>query len=112
MLFFCKWPDRTALLVDASDERDAVAMATDLAEGVAPARAIALPLRAFVAEVFVADETDDGYEPETLVVAPLPHVEDTLAAFDEAEIDAEPIDADACGAEADGDDGAIYRCQR
>ncbi len=137
-LYLARWaPDEndvttTPLLLDASSREVAITMATDVAEGLAPATVVALPSGSFVAElVYEPIDEDgkpsDGGEWERMTLLPLDHTEAALAALDDAPLEkvatavatelraaappAPPPPAVECTSQAVGPDGAVITCQ-
>ncbi len=107
MLFFLTWPDRASVLIDMANESEARAAAREVAEDDEPATCVAFD-RLFVAEVFL--DEDDAGDP-MLVVEPLSHVAEALAALEEQgeEVAEVPV---TCAFELEDDDGTILRCER
>lgn len=107
MLFFCSWLDRVSLLVDAEHEGGAIKIATDVADGEPPSRAVALPPGVFAAEVAFEDDGRVEIDPLEHVVAAL----DALEAAGEEDIPVREF-VTICDAEGELPDGTIVTCER
>lgn len=102
MLFFCSFAgsELPSLLVNHDDAESARRIATQVAEGIEPARVVALPPGAFVAEI--VDAEDEDGDPTTAVEL-LDHTVNALDMLDD-------VGAGACGTEADLS-GAVVTCE-
>jgi len=104
MLWFCKWLDRTSLLVDHGKREGAIVIATDCADGEPPESVALVPEGVFRAEVIDGDDSDHvavEVDPGTIFV--LTEIEDH-----------EPGDTGGgrCTSEADTDAGETVVCMR
>jgi len=102
MLWFCKWLDRTSLLVDHGKREGAIAIATEQADGEPPLSVAVVPEGVFRAEIVDEDEADNV----TVEVDPA-----TLFVLSEIE-DHEPGEGGRCTSEADTDAGETVVCMR
>lgn len=119
MLFFCTWENATSLLIDDVDRAAAIEVATEQA-GLPPDKVVGpLPPRAFVCEVYVADDDDEfGAEEGDLVVDPLDHVAEMLGILDggggvetpTVEV-AAAVEVETCGNEAEDEFGTVATCE-
>lgn len=111
-MFFCAW-DREdgpcSVCVDAVDEADARRMASEIAKE-KPQRVQKMAPGIFACEV-IEEEDDDGAA--YLVLEPVPHLGaalDLLEAAGEGATGAVVVDAPACQAEAEDDEGKVTTC--
>lgn len=124
-LYFCTWPERVSMLVDAGSERDARKIAIELGGEGPPESIRTIAPNAFAADVYVDD--DDGRNEEgPLVVEPFDHVEDLLLALDAEDFEGDhgavitgapapaesgPVeDAAGCASESEDESGDVYVC--
>lgn len=109
-LHFCKWADdRVSILVDAESEDAAREVATDIAEGDAPASVVVLAPRVFVAEVIFEEDEDDAPFP---TIEPLEHTIEVLSVLEDGEAHGSVApDASACGESAEAEGGEVVFCE-
>lgn len=116
-LFHCAWSERVSILVDAENEEDAIAMATELGDA-RPEKVRVLPVGAFACSVEVDEEDPDVDEDGDAVATslgidayldPFPHTAEVLKVYEDT------ADGPACEAIAQlrSDDGPTsIQCSR
>lgn len=102
-IFYAEFAEATSLLFDAEDEPAALLVARDLASGEEPTRIAQLPPRALCLEIAYRD-VPGSEEEEELDLDPFPHTLQILQALEEG------IEVEACGEEADAEDGSVVQC--
>lgn len=124
-MYLCSWPDRSTMLLERADEKDAKRDATSAADGEVPTRTRRFLPNVFIAEVAFDVEEGDEATVDDLVVEVLPHIAELLFDLEPSDVDVDVtaeterpgpaalVQARAsCVAEASDDEGRVIRCAR